>query len=120
MKRYTALFAYTTACRAKLAAKEKVNQLLKDGYLVSQSNAGCSLELWLDTGELLRLEYLTIASVDDAYRQTAGMQYFNISLQEDGSFSGQTVMYLFSRIRMKAPEGNPVREGALWQVISRG
>lgn len=120
MKRYNALYAFTTYQRAVLAAKEKRRQLDRDGYIYSISQGGTVFEFQLSDLSVLRLEYRAIAIFEDATRQTCGTGYFSFNFEPEGLFTGDTVAYLLSRHRSERPEGQPERRGMLWQVLSRG
>ena len=120
MKRHCVLYVFNTYERAKFACNDKRLTLEKDGYSYSHCAAQNRIEVWLSNGELLRLDYVAVNSVNDVHRQLAGVQVFMIHFQLDGIFTGEMVDFIRSRKRGKAPESEPVRRGDLWRVINRG
>lgn len=120
MKYYTALYVFNTYERASFACKDKKLKLEKEGYTYTYNHSANRIEVWLSSGDLLRLEYVAVERIEDVHRQLAGIQVFMVTFQLDGLFTGEMVDYIRSRKRGVAPESEPVRRGELWQVISRG
>jgi len=120
MKYHCVLYVFNTYERAAFASNNKRLKLEEDGYVHEYKRYSNSIDVLLASGDLLRLYYVAVDSIQDAQRQLAGHQFFMTHFQLDGLFTGEIIAFTRTRERGKAPESEPVRRGDLWQVINRG